>query len=206
MSNKLKSTFLTINAINANICKANAEELNVSGTISNGDDENYKPSLVGSLLIFAANKDNAYREGYLLCNGAAVSRTTYSKLFDRIGTTYGSGDGSTTFNLPNLNNKFIQGSATAGTTKAEGLPNIKGAVTSGSGSGSTRSGAFRGGSGAFYPNTSTSCTQLMGAPTSASVSGIYAQVDFDASRYNSIYGASTTVQPPAVTMRIYIKY
>lgn len=40
--------------------------------------------------------------GWLLCNGGAVSRTTYSDLFTAIGTTYGVGDGSTTFNLPNL--------------------------------------------------------------------------------------------------------
>lgn len=40
--------------------------------------------------------------GYLACNGAAVSRTTYSVLFAVTGTTYGAGDGSTTFNLPNL--------------------------------------------------------------------------------------------------------
>lgn len=40
--------------------------------------------------------------GYLDCNGAAVSRTTYAALFAITGTTYGAGDGSTTFNLPNL--------------------------------------------------------------------------------------------------------
>lgn len=40
--------------------------------------------------------------GYLLCNGAAVSRTTYATLFAILGTTYGSGDNSTTFNLPDL--------------------------------------------------------------------------------------------------------
>ena len=44
--------------------------------------------------------------GWLLCNGAAVSRTSYSKLFNLIGTTYGSGDGSTTFNLPDLRNNI----------------------------------------------------------------------------------------------------
>lgn len=41
---------------------------------------------------------------YLLCDGAAVSRTTYAKLFSVIGTAYGSGDGSTTFNVPNMSN------------------------------------------------------------------------------------------------------
>jgi microcystin-dependent protein len=40
--------------------------------------------------------------GWLLCDGSAVSRTTYAALFAAIGTTYGSGDGSTTFNVPNL--------------------------------------------------------------------------------------------------------
>lgn len=47
--------------------------------------------------------------GYLKANGAAVSRTTYSTLFAAIGTTYGSGDGSTTFNLPDLRGEFVRG-------------------------------------------------------------------------------------------------
>jgi len=47
--------------------------------------------------------------GYVVCNGAAVSRTTYSNLFAVIGTTYGNGDGSTTFNLPDLRGEFIRG-------------------------------------------------------------------------------------------------
>jgi microcystin-dependent protein len=38
--------------------------------------------------------------GWLLCNGSAISRTTYSQLFTAIGTTFGAGDGSTTFNIP----------------------------------------------------------------------------------------------------------
>ena len=47
--------------------------------------------------------------GYLECNGAAVSRTTYSALFAVIGTTYGTGNGSSTFNLPDLRGEFIRG-------------------------------------------------------------------------------------------------
>lgn len=47
--------------------------------------------------------------GYLKANGAAVSRTTYATLFAAIGTTYGSGDGSTTFNLPDLRGEFVRG-------------------------------------------------------------------------------------------------
>ncbi|MEK9769600.1 MAG: tail fiber protein [Betaproteobacteria bacterium] len=47
--------------------------------------------------------------GFLLCNGAAVSRTTYSALFAVIGTDYGTGDGSSTFNVPDLRGRVIAG-------------------------------------------------------------------------------------------------
>ena len=46
---------------------------------------------------------------WMACNGAAISRTTYAQLFSVIGTTYGSGDGSTTFNIPDLRGKFVRG-------------------------------------------------------------------------------------------------
>ncbi len=66
--------------------------------------------------------------GWLLCNGAGVSRTTFSNLFTKIGTTYGTGDGSTTFNIPDLRDRYIIGANTnaLGTYIAEQLPNIKG--------------------------------------------------------------------------------
>jgi microcystin-dependent protein len=47
--------------------------------------------------------------GYLECDGSAVSRTTYAALFSAIGTTFGSGDGSTTFNLPDIRGQFVRG-------------------------------------------------------------------------------------------------
>jgi phage-related tail fiber protein len=48
-------------------------------------------------------------DGWLEANGAAVSRTTYAALFAKIGTTSGVGDGSTTFNLPDLRGQFVRG-------------------------------------------------------------------------------------------------
>lgn len=45
--------------------------------------------------------------GWLACDGAAVSRTTYARLFDRVGTTYGVGDGSTTFNVPDARGRAL---------------------------------------------------------------------------------------------------
>lgn len=47
--------------------------------------------------------------GWLICNGSAVSRTTYAALFAAIGTTWGIGDGTTTFNLPNMGGQFLRG-------------------------------------------------------------------------------------------------
>lgn len=49
--------------------------------------------------------------GFLLCNGQAVSRTTYSNLFSVLKTTYGPGDGSTTFNLPNISGRVVMGAS-----------------------------------------------------------------------------------------------
>lgn len=61
---------------------------------------------IGSISLFAGSTAPS---GYLICDGSAVSRTTYSGLFDVISTTYGTGDGSTTFNLPNLKGKVPVG-------------------------------------------------------------------------------------------------
>ena len=54
-------------------------------------------------------------EGYLLCDGTAVSRTTYARLFNNISTAFGTGDGSTTFNIPDMRFKFPLGKAASGT-------------------------------------------------------------------------------------------
>lgn len=51
-------------------------------------------------------------EGWLLCQGQAISRTEYADLFAVIGTNFGSGDGSTTFNLPDLRGEFLRGAGT----------------------------------------------------------------------------------------------
>lgn len=48
-------------------------------------------------------------EGWITCDGRAISRTTYGRLFSAVGTTWGGGDGWTTFNVPNLNGQFIRG-------------------------------------------------------------------------------------------------
>ena len=57
--------------------------------------------------------DSSLPSGFLECNGSAVSRSTYSGLFAVIGTTYGSGNGSTTFNVPDLKDKCVMGRSNA---------------------------------------------------------------------------------------------
>lgn len=74
--------------------------------------------------------DDTVPSGWLLCNGAAVSRTTYAGLFAKIGTRYGAGDGSSTFNLPDMRDRYPigVGTNTLATKIAEQLPNITGSL------------------------------------------------------------------------------
>jgi microcystin-dependent protein len=66
---------------------------------------------VGFVMMFAADTAPT---GFLKANGAAISRTTYANLFTAIGTTFGVGDGSTTFNVPDLRGYFVRGWADNG--------------------------------------------------------------------------------------------
>lgn len=63
----------------------------------------------GAVMAFAMNSAPA---GWLAADGSNVNRTTYAALFSAIGTTYGAGDGSTTFALPDLRGYFVRGSGT----------------------------------------------------------------------------------------------
>ena len=147
-----------------------------------------------------------------MCDGSAVSRTDYAALYAVIGTTYGAGNGSTTFNLPNLVDKFVEGSATAGTVKSAGLPNITGSFnTRCPWIGAAASGAFAPdsiGGKAFIQQAGNETANYNALSFSANKSNsIYGKsTTVQPNKSNSIYGKSTTVQPPALTMRYIIKY
>lgn len=157
--------------------------------------------LTGMIFAFAGN---TLPDGYLLCDGSQVSRTTYNKLFDVIGTTYGEGDGSATFNLPNLTDKFIQGSNTVGAVKAAGLPNITASKTVRTASDNVFSNNWEGALGHDFAASDIKWYNAIAYTTDSTQNNSILR--FDASKSNSIYGNSTTVQPPAVTMRYIIKY
>lgn len=75
----------------------------------------------GSLMPYAGSSAPT---GWLLCYGQPVSRTTYAALFTALGTTYGVGDGSTTFNLPDLRGRVIAGKDDMGGTSANRLTDL----------------------------------------------------------------------------------
>lgn len=155
----------------------------------------------GTILPFAGR---TVPSGFLACNGAAVSRTTYAALFSAIGTTYGSGDGSTTFNLPLAeDNRFLEFASTAGTKKNAGLPNIQGRATFRVGDAGSYVSILRSGDGAFTVERD-GATQIF--KTDSVDADVFSVLAINASRSSSIYGASTTVQPKSLTVRAIIKY
>ena len=104
-----------------------------SGAISAANLTNApNPILPGTIAYVGMNSTPT---GWLKANGAAVSRTTYAALFSAIGTTYGSGDGSTTFNLPDLRGEFPRGfddgrgvdsGRAIGSAQTHGIPRMRG--------------------------------------------------------------------------------
>lgn len=75
--------------------------------VGTGSIYNESGEIMAGQVIYVAG--SAMPSGYLECNGATVSRTTYATLFEAIGSTYGAGDGSTTFALPDLRGEFMRG-------------------------------------------------------------------------------------------------
>ena len=136
-------------------------------------------------------------EGWLECNGAAVSRTKYARLFKKIGTKYGAGDGSTTFNLPNLHHRVLEGTNTTNEVakyQEAGLPDI---------SGEFLTGGFEGGNtGAF------SVTEYRGQPLAVADQGSFQVLKrhkFSASGFKAIFGKSETNQNSALRLLAIIK-
>jgi len=126
---------------------------------------------------------------WLVCNGQAVSRQGYANLFNAIGTRFGIGNGSTTFNLPYLLDRTIWGgTSNVGEYRQPGLPNITGSF--GCDDRQTWDGTV---SGAFWADPNRH-------ETGSKYSDYGQAIFFDASRSNPIYGRSGTVQPPALVM------
>src|SRR5689334_1883596 len=98
---------------------------NADGTVSDAFKVQFQDIAV-AVGVVVWRPVNSIPSGYLLCNGGEVSRTIYANLYAVFGTTFGSGDNSTTFNLPDLNGLFLRGSGPGG---ANGVGSTGGAAT-----------------------------------------------------------------------------
>lgn len=138
--------------------------------------------------------------GWLICNGANVSRTDYAALFAAIGTIYGAGNGSTTFGLPNLNGRFFEGTTytgSVGTYHSAGLPNITGQINK---LPTPWTGLLYEQNGALKP------VNIGDKAYSGNSNGSNFRLELDASGANEIFGNSTTVQPPSMALLPCIKF
>ena len=142
--------------------------------------------------------------GWLKCDGSAISRTKYAKLFAAIGTTYGTGDGSTTFNLPNLIGRVPLGMTAEyiGQSSNGVLPNITGRWED-----YTNSNSFTDPTGAFWA-TSTTARGGIGSGYN-----FYSRtISFGADRSSTLYDSASKwysgsrVIPSSLSMNYCIKY
>lgn len=135
--------------------------------------------------------------GWLQCNGAEVSRTTYARLFRKVGTKYGAGNGSTTFNLPDLQHRVLEGTNTTSEVaqKVEaGLPDITGTA------GDVHVGTIASAAGGLE-------WQKVGNRQHMPLDGIWQFGNFflSASRSSAVHGKSQTVQMASVRLLAIIR-
>lgn len=141
-------------------------------------------------------------DGWLVCDGSAVSRTTYATLFAKIGTRHGAGDGSTTFNLPDMDARFLEGTTDTGqvgTNVEAGLPNITGGFTLDVVS------VGRFGIADVQGAFTASDPYDMRFNAGVSKGNQYTRAEFSAASSNAIYSGSTSVQPSSMLMLPCIK-
>ncbi len=152
----------------------------------------------GTIIQFAGK---TIPDGYLSCNGALVSRTQFADLFAAIGTTWGTGDGKTTFRLPNMHHRFLEGTTTTsevGTYVEAGLPNITGTW-----------GSYFEDKNDGYKSTgavmSTAENTYYAMECSGESAPGHVSRSFSAARSSPVYGSASTVQPSALRSMLCIK-
>ena len=168
----------------------------------------------GTILAHAANTPPT---GFLECNGSAISRSTYATLFATISTTFGVGDGSSTFALPDLRGQFIRGWANTGSTDASRVfgstqtdqnKNHTHTTNSATLTGGIRKiseGFLAGGSATgVFTKTSDGNNSITGASSTSPVGG----VDFDGTHSHTIpsSGGGDEARPKNLALMYIIKF
>ena len=169
---------------------------------------------VGTILTFGASTPPS---GFLECNGSAISRSTYASLFSILSTTHGAGDGSSTFNLPDLRGQFVRGwdnsagvdaSRVFGSTQTDQNKNhthttdsvtLTGGIrkiSEGFGAGGSASGVFT--------KTADGNNTITGSSSTSPVGG----VDFDGTHTHTISssGGGTEARPTNLALMYIIKF
>lgn len=140
---------------------------------------------VGSMIIWGG--PNAPAGRWIIANGAAISRTTYAELFAIYGTTWGAGDGNTTFNLPNAMNKTVwQSSYGVGGATFGSLPDHR----------------------HYYPAGVANSPPVSDTSFATRTGKVSATTNFVSDNYSgTVYSkAETQVVPSSIFINFYIKY
>lgn len=140
---------------------------------------------------------NTLLDDEIWLEGATVSREEYAQLFEIYGETYGAGDGSTTFKLPDCRNRVFWGASNFGYLDATS-PNITGQIV--------ESNDLN-----YYPNLFTGAFKHMGVSSAGRCANdrdgsTVSVISFDASRSSSIYQDGATVRPPAIKVRVKTRF
>ena len=169
---------------------------------------------VGTILTFGASTPPS---GFLECNGSAISRSTYASLFSILSTTHGAGDGSSTFNLPDLRGQFVRGWANTGSTDAGRVfgstqtdQNKNHTHTTDS---TTLTGGIRkisegfganGSASGVFTKTADGTNTITGSSSTSNVGG----VDFDGTHTHTISssGGGTEARPTNLALMYIIKF
>ena len=142
-------------------------------------------------------------DGWLACNGAVYPRSKYPRLFAAIGTTYGAGDGSTTFAIPKAHHQVLEATSTiseVGQVMEAGLPDIKGSVVfPGAG---TEAGYISRCNGSFKGSANNGSYKVIRETYSGESFGVF---NLDAALSNDLYGKSQTLQTDALRLMAIIK-
>lgn len=131
--------------------------------------------------------------GFLLCDGTAVSRTTYASLFAITSTSYGVGDGSTTFNLPNLSSRFPLGYSAEAPTKTFTFSSRTTNTITVTGVSSHAHNEIQTGQAVFYDTTGTVMTGLTDATTYYVIRVTATSFQLATTRANAVAGTAITL-------------
>lgn len=165
--------------------------------------------MVGEIKILA---QSAIPSNCLPCNGAAISRAAYPELFAAIGTTYGAGDGSTTFNVPDAEGVLYGNQGrTVGAAVSDGLPNVQGRfmfADYGKTIAVFANAEIAGQASALYGDNNQSTMYLLpnNIAIQRTMENRWDTIMFSLARNNPIYGASTHVQPQGITFNVVIVF